>query len=102
MLNILLGIGIGGAWMIVQAANSRHTKHPDRPMKHKPYKVAVGGTLLVSAMALLVTLLALLIIVPMNKWILSRKIGYGLIALWSVTTVVNVIIELTGAWTDIS
>jgi len=102
MLNILLGIGIGGAWMIVQSANHKHAKHPERPVMHKPYRVAVGGTLLVSAISLLITLVALLVLVPMNKWVLSRKIGYGLITLWSISTVINVVIELTGAWSDIS
>ena len=102
MLNILLGIGIGGAWMIVQSANRKHAKHPERPVLHKPYRVAVGGTLLVSAIGLLITLVALLVLVPMNKWVLSRKIGYGLITLWSISTVINVVIELTGAWSDIS
>lgn len=88
--------------MIIQAANKRQAKHPERPFKHKPYKVAVGGTLMVSAIALLITLVGLLIVVPMNKWILSRKIGYGLIALWTVSTVVNVVIEMTGVWAEVS
>jgi len=57
---------------------------------------------LVSAISLLITLMALLILVPLNRWVLSRKIGYGLIALWSVSTIINVAIELTGAWTEIS
>jgi solute carrier family 24 (sodium/potassium/calcium exchanger), member 6 len=102
MLNILLGIGIGGAWMIVQAANKKHAKHPERPFKYRPFKVSVGGTLMISAISLLVTLLALLIIVPMNKWMLTRKIGWGLIALWTVSTVVNVVIEMTGVWTEVA
>ncbi|KAK1973100.1 sodium/calcium exchanger protein [Colletotrichum sublineola] len=102
MLNILLGIGIGGVYMMVQAANHRHKKHPDRPLKYHPYEVQIGGTLMISAITLLLTLLALLIIVPMNKWMMSRKIGYGLIVLWVVSTIVNVVLELTGVWTDVS
>ncbi|KAK2002218.1 sodium/calcium exchanger protein [Colletotrichum falcatum] len=102
MLNILLGIGIGGVYMMVQAANHRHKKHPDRPLKYLPYEVQIGGTLMISAITLLLTLLALLIIVPMNKWVMSRKIGYGLIVLWTISTIVNVVVELTGLWTDVS
>ncbi|CAM1506556.1 Fc.00g061970.m01.CDS01 [Cosmosporella sp. VM-42] len=102
MLNILLGIGIGGVIMMVQKANSKHHKHPGKPVKYKPYRVQVGGTLMVSAIALLITLLGLLIVVPMNKWILSRKIGWGLITLWTVSTIINVIVEVTGVWGDMA
>ncbi|KAF9879257.1 sodium/calcium exchanger protein [Colletotrichum karsti] len=102
MLNILLGIGIGGVYMMVQAANHRHKKHPDKPFKYHSYQIQIGGTLMISAITLLVTLLGLLIIVPMNKWVMSRKIGWGLIAIWTVSTIVNVVIEVTGVWTDVS
>jgi len=100
MLNILLGIGIGGAWMIIQEANHKHAKYPDKPYKRKPYRVMVGGTLMISAITLLITLLGLLVIVPLNRWMLSRKIGYGLIALWAVSTVINVCVDMTGVWSE--
>lgn len=100
MLNILLGIGIGGVLMMVQKANHKHGKHPDKPYKYGPYPVQVGGTLMISAITLLVILVAMLFLVPMNKWILSRKIGWGLIAAWTVSTVINVVVELTGVWGD--
>lgn len=102
MLNILLGIGIGGVIMMVQKANHHHKKHPDKPMKYGPYRVQVGGTLMISAITLLVILVGLLIVVPMNKWILSRKIGWTLIALWTISTIVNVIVEVTGVWGDVA
>lgn len=51
---------------------------------------------------LLITLLALLVAVPMNKWVMNRKIGFGLIALWSIGTVVNLVIEITGLWREIA
>ncbi|KLP13217.1 Uncharacterized protein LW94_7882 [Fusarium fujikuroi] len=102
MLNILLGIGIGGAMMTIQKANKKHRKNPSHPIKYKPYRIQVGGTLMISAITLLVTLVGLLIVVPMNKWILSRKIGWGLITLWAVSTIVNVIVELTGAWGEMA
>lgn len=102
MLNILLGIGIGGVLMMTQKANRDHNKHPDRPLEYKPYHVQVGGTLIISAVTLLIMLVGLLIVVPMNKWILSRKIGWTLIALWVISTVVNVVVELTGVWGEVS
>ncbi|KAH8675749.1 Sodium/calcium exchanger protein-domain-containing protein [Xylariales sp. PMI_506] len=102
MLNILLGIGLGGAYQTIQTANKSHSKHPDRPIEYKPYHIQVGGTLMVSALVLLVTLLALLIAVPMNDWMMTKRIGWGLVALWAVGTVVNVIIETTGLWRDVA
>ncbi|OAA69482.1 sodium/calcium exchanger protein [Cordyceps fumosorosea ARSEF 2679] len=98
LLNILLGIGIGGVLMMIQGANHERGKHPDRPVHYGPYPVEIGGTLLVSSMTLLVILSGLLIAVPMNKWVLSRKIGWALIAVWSVSTAVNVAMEVSGVW----
>lgn len=103
MLNILLGIGIGGVLMMVKQANHKHpTQQPNTGPKYGPYPIQVGGTLMISAITLLVVLVGLLIAVPMNKWILSRKIGWTLIILWTVSTVVNVIVEVTGVWGDVA
>lgn len=96
MLNILLGMGIGGVLMMVQKANHKHAKHPERPIEYGPYRVEVGGTLIISAVTLLIILVLLLILVPLNKWVLSRKIGWGLIALWTLSTIVNVVVDVTG------
>ena len=68
MLNILLGIGVSGLYLTMTGATHRHNKHPDRPMKYKPYHIEVSTTLLISGVTLLVTLMGLLIVVPMNKW----------------------------------
>lgn len=102
MLNILLGIGIGGVFMMVQRANHKHQTDPDSPYKYKPYRVQIGGTLMISAITLLITLVGLLIIVPLNKWVLSRKIGWGLITLWCISTVINIIVEVTGVWGEMA
>jgi solute carrier family 24 (sodium/potassium/calcium exchanger), member 6 len=102
MLNILLGIGISGLYMTVTDGHHKHAKYPDRPMKYKPYKVEVGGTLIVSGITLLVTLVGLLITVPLNKWVMSRRIGWGLIILWSVSTIINLVVEITGVWEDVT
>ncbi|KAK0657660.1 Sodium/calcium exchanger protein-domain-containing protein [Cercophora newfieldiana] len=102
MLNILLGIGIAGAAMGVSSANKQHLKHPDRPLRYSPYRIQVGGTLIISAIGVLTTLIVLLITVPSNKWVMSRKIGFGLIGIWSVTTIVNLVVEATGMWSDVA
>ncbi|TQV99426.1 hypothetical protein V2A60_004902 [Cordyceps javanica] len=98
LLNILLGIGIGGVLMMIQGANHERGKHPHRPVHYGPYPVKIGGTLLVSSVTLLIILGGLLIAVPMNKWVLSRKIGWALIAVWSISTAVNVAMEVSGVW----
>lgn len=102
MLNILLGIGIGGVLMMVQKANHKHHKHPDEPYTYGPYPIQIGGTLMISAITLLIILVGMLVLVPMNNWVLSRKIGWGLIAAWTVSTIVNVAVELTGVWGELS
>jgi solute carrier family 24 (sodium/potassium/calcium exchanger), member 6 len=96
MLNILLGIGIGGVYMTVSKAAQKHAKHPQKPIKYKPYEIEVSTTLMISGITLLVTLIGLLIVVPLNGWKMDRKIGLGLILLWSLSTVGNVIVELLG------
>ncbi|ROW11618.1 hypothetical protein VMCG_01436 [Cytospora schulzeri] len=98
MLNILLGIGLGGTYMSIKGAKHHHKKHPDQPMHYKPYHIEVSGTLFISAITVLVTLVTLLILVPTNKWMMTRKIGLTLITLWSVSTVINVVVEVTGIW----
>ncbi|KAK1834668.1 putative sodium/potassium/calcium exchanger [Podospora conica] len=102
MLNILLGVGIGGAWMGITSANEKHKKHPHKPIAYKPYRIQVGGTLMISAITVLITLVTLLIVVPSNKWVMSRKIGFGLIAIWSISTVINLVVELRGTFKDVS
>lgn len=96
MLNILLGIGLGGIYMTVTDAKT--PKHPGKPVKYEPYQIQVSNTLMISSITLLVTLVGLLIAVPLNKWTMSRKIGWGLITLWTVSTVANLSVELTGVW----
>jgi len=100
MMNILLGIGISGLYMTIKEADHKQADHPDRPVKYKPYTVNVSGSLIISATTLIVTLVGLLIVVPLSKWHMTRRIGWGLILLWSTGTIVNIIIEVTGAWSN--
>ncbi|GAP92057.1 putative sodium calcium exchanger protein [Rosellinia necatrix] len=102
LLNILLGVGLGGAYQTIHAANKHHIKHPDEPYRYRPYHIQVTGTLMVSAIVLLMTLFALLIVVPMHEWMMTKRIGWGLIVLWTASTVVNLVIEITGAWQDVA
>lgn len=102
MLNILLGIGLSGMYMTIRHGVDKHEKHPDRPIKYKPYELDISTTLVISGVTLLVTLLGLLIVVPLNGWRMDRKIGFGLIALWCLSTVGNVIVEVAGVGGDIT
>ena len=103
MLNILLGIGVSGAYMTIRHGEDNHKKHPNRPIKFKPYELEISTTLMISGVTLLVTLLGLLLVVPLNGWRMDRKIGWGLIALWCLSTVANLVVEVLGygdAWED--
>ena len=96
MLNILLGIGLSGLYMTIKGGKGWHERHPSRPVKYKPYQLEVSGTLVISGVTLLVTLLGLLVVVPSNKWRMDRRIGWGLVALWTASTIGNVVVEVMG------
>jgi len=96
LLNILLGIGLSGLYMTVTDGEHRHERHPGRPMKYKPYQIEVSTTLIISGATLLVTLVGLLVVVPWNGWRMDKRIGWGLIVVWGVSTVGNLVVELKG------
>jgi len=96
MLNILLGIGLSGMYLILTAAEDRVDRHPGKKWKIKPYHIDVSRTLLISGATLLVTLLVLLILVPLKKWKMDRSLGWMLIAIWLVSTGANVGVEVSG------
>ena len=96
LLNILLGIGLSGLYMTITSGEKKHEKHPGKPLRFKPYQIEVGGTLLISGITLLVTLAGLLIVVPLRGWWMDRKVGWGLIILWTLSTIGNVIAEILG------
>lgn len=95
MLNILLGIGMGGLYMTLHS-NVETTKAStiEGMLRHAPYRITISRNLMISGVTLLVTLVGLLIIVPLNHWKMDRKIGCGLIVLWSLSTLGNVIVEI--------
>lgn len=102
MLNILLGIGLSGCWIILKGGRHRHAKHPNEPIRFKPYHIDISTTLVISGGTLLLTLVGLLVAVPWRRWKMDRVIGWGLVALWCVSTVVNVVVEVLGVSTSAS
>ncbi|KAF7596173.1 hypothetical protein BBP40_003072 [Aspergillus hancockii] len=88
MLNILLGIGLGGLYMTLHTKTETVATHGD------PYEITISKVLIISGATLLATLVGLLIVVPMNKWRMDRKIGWGLVILWCISTLTNVIAEV--------
>lgn len=102
MLNILLGIGISGMYMTIREGQHKHDKHPNRPIHYKPYQLEISPTLVISGVSLVVTLLGLLIAVPLNKWTIDRKVGWSLVALWTASTIGNVVVEVMGWGWEVS
>lgn len=80
MLNILLGVGISGSYIIAQTS--------------QPYELYFGNTLLVSSVGLLALLAATLIVVPLNGYFLTRPWGIFLIASYTTIMIINVVVEL--------
>ncbi|KAI9893649.1 MAG: hypothetical protein M1814_006445 [Vezdaea aestivalis] len=102
MLNILLGIGCGGLYMTLKQGAKHARKHPHSGAKYKPYVIEIGSTLVISGATLMVILIGLLIVVPLNGWRMDRKIGWGLVALWVISTGGNLAVELSGLGGKIS
>ncbi|KAL8836366.1 MAG: hypothetical protein Q9170_002939 [Blastenia crenularia] len=102
MLNILLGIGLSGLYMTIRTGQHKHEKHPDRPIHYKPYQIEISPTLVISGVTLVVTLLGLLIVIPLNKWTMNRRVGWALVILWTASTIGNVLVEAMGWGWDIS
>lgn len=80
MLNILLGIGISGTYIISQTG--------------QPYEIDFSESLHVSTIGLLGLLCATLIFVPLNNYYLTRRWGILLILSYIVIMVTNIAIEL--------
>lgn len=80
MLNILLGVGVSGSYVISQTA--------------EPYEIDVSNTLYVSSFGLLFLLAATLVFVPLNDYYLTRRWGILLIATYTMIMIVNIVVEL--------
>ncbi|KAJ6109671.1 Sodium/calcium exchanger membrane region, partial [Penicillium sp. IBT 16267x] len=97
MLNILLGIGLGGLYMTLHGGNARrHDEMLGRAVSSQSasYEIAISKVLVITGATLLLVLVGLLIVVPLNGWRMDRKIGWGLIAVWCLSTLGNVIAEV--------
>ncbi|PWN35148.1 uncharacterized protein FA14DRAFT_38125 [Meira miltonrushii] len=99
LLNLLLGIGISGSWLLSRKDNvPGHTNHLSlmRHEKHEQgiYYIDFSPTLTVSGFGLLLILVGTLIMVPMNGFYLSRKIGTTLIVTYIIIMCVNIGVEV--------
>lgn len=79
MLNILLGVGVSGSYLIHQSS--------------EPYPLELSTTLFVSCFGLLFLLATTLLFVPFNDYFLSRRWGVLLIATYLTIMVINIIVE---------
>lgn len=82
MLNILIGVGVSGSYII------RHTA--------EPYHLHFSTTLVITGTGLLALLLATLIFVPWNGYFLPRSWGVALILAYTSIMIANVVVEATG------
>ncbi|EGN98708.1 hypothetical protein SERLA73DRAFT_168326 [Serpula lacrymans var. lacrymans S7.3] len=80
MLNILLGVGISGSYIISKTA--------------QPYSLHFTPTLFVSTIGLLLLLVITLVVVPLNAYFLPRKWGIFLIVSYIILMAVNLFVEL--------
>lgn len=96
MLNILLGIGVSGSYILLRQDHHSHDAHSRAHVGMRSYHIDVENTLIVSGATLLVTLVGLLIVVPWRGWVMDRRIGWALVGVWVVSTIGNVGLEVSG------
>ncbi|KAK5806879.1 hypothetical protein VI817_001137 [Penicillium citrinum] len=97
MLNILLGIGLGGLYMTLNrpVPSRRDEIFPGNVQPAEvPYEIEISKVLVISGATLLIVLVGLLIVVPLNNWRMDRRIGWGLVVVWCISTIGNVIAEI--------
>ena len=82
MLNILLGVGISGSYVISHSG--------------RPYNIPLSPTLLINGLGLLMILLATVVVVPLNGFYLTRAWGIILICCYVALMTVTVAVELRG------
>ncbi|KAI5988579.1 Sodium/calcium exchanger protein-domain-containing protein [Pisolithus albus] len=82
MVNILLGVGISGSYIIYKTPNSQ------------PYRLHLTPSLISSTIGLLGLLLIMLVGVPMNGYYLTRKWGIFLVIAYTVLMVINIFVEV--------
>lgn len=80
MLNMLLGVGISGSYIISQST--------------APYILPFSHTLMASGIGLLALLLITVVFVPLNGYYLTRRWGIFLVCCYIVVMSVNVVVEL--------
>ena len=81
MLNILLGVGLSGSYIMNKTGES--------------YVLEFSDTLLVSTIGLLVLLFSTLFFVPMNDYFLNKRWGIFLIFSYVTIMSINVYVEVT-------
>ncbi|KAG1870589.1 Sodium/calcium exchanger protein-domain-containing protein [Suillus subalutaceus] len=81
MVNILLGVGISGSYVISQAGG-------------EPYPLHLAPTLISSILGLLTLLIATLVIVPLNGYVLTRTWGFCLVGAYFAVMGMNIWVEL--------
>ncbi|GAA5855844.1 hypothetical protein JCM8547_000382 [Rhodosporidiobolus lusitaniae] len=86
MLNILLGVGLSGTYLIL------FNSPPDEP--GRPIHIQMGHTLLVSGVGLFAILLGSLVVVPLNKYRMSKRVGAVLIGAYTIVLCVNIAVEI--------
>jgi len=87
MLNILLGIGVSGLYVILKDAHrSGHVK---------PLLLHADSTMFISIATLIVTLIGLVIYMWVRGWKMTKKVGITLICVWIGCTVANLVVAFT-------
>ena len=80
MLNILLGVGISGSYIISHSG--------------KPYYLPLSPTLITNGFGLLAILVTTVVVVPLNGFYLKRAWGIFLVCCYVTLVAITIVVEL--------
>lgn len=87
MLNILLGIGVSGIYVILRDAK--------RSGYLRSLPLQADSTIFISIGTLMLTLVGLVAYMSWKGWRMTRKLGVALGCIWIGCTVANLVVALT-------
>ncbi|BFZ57891.1 hypothetical protein PYCC9005_004946 [Savitreella phatthalungensis] len=80
LMNILLGLGISGAYVNLAS--------------HKSYDTQISPTLIITCASLLTTLVTMLIAIPAQGYRMTRGLGVALIGIFLIGMIISILVEL--------
>ncbi|CAO1614897.1 unnamed protein product [Parajaminaea phylloscopi] len=94
LLNLLLGIGLSGTYLLSESAAGSAASGGSYPGSDGVYRLEVSPTLISSSAGLLIILVGTLIAVPLQGYHLGPRTGWTLIGAYIALMTINIAVEI--------